>query len=337
MHKKTRVQSAKKVKQIQEEKNKQTEIVSNEKSKIKVYPRLRPLLKKELDINNKNCIKAVDPNTVYVLDYSEISGGIGKMGLYFSFNSVFEENTTNEALYNETVKNTISSVVEGVNNSCVLAYGTTNAGKTYTMFGESDKNAGIIPRALNEFVILKESKNLNTIKLSAYFVEVYNETIRDLFEPSNNNPNNKLMVREDPNRGCVVQGVKEVEIQNIKEIYKLILKGNSNRATDSTSDNANSSRSHAILVVNVENSHTNNSTGFKEPVFSKYAFCDLAGSEKSIVGSDKKSNNKLNMESKNINRSLLYLGQCIHYLAESGNKKSGTNSFIPWRESILTR
>jgi hypothetical protein len=333
MHKKTRVQSAKKVKQLQEEKNKQLEVVSSEKSKIKVYARLRPLLKKELEINNKNCIKVVDPSTVYVLDYNEISGGVAKKGTYFSFNGAFEESTTNEALYNETIKNSITGVVEGLGNSCVMAYGTTNAGKTYTTFGESDKNAGIIPRALNEFVLLKESKSLSKIKLSAYFVEIYNETLKDLFEPTNNN---KLMVREDPNRGSIIQGVKEVEILNIKDIYKLILKGNSNRATDSTSDNANSSRSHAILVIQVENSNTNSNTGFLEPVYSKYAFCDLAGAEKSIVGSDNKSSSKLNIESKNINRSLLYLGKCIHYLADTSNKKSG-NNFIPWRESILTR
>lgn len=340
LHKKTRVQSAKKVKEIQQQKKEeQLDKQSKNKSNIKVFTRLRQLNKKEQDINEIESMKIVDTNTLYVMDYNEISGGKGK-GTYFSFTGVYDKTIQNEEIYNVTTKPYISSILEGVCNGCVFAYGPTGTGKTFTMLGEGNQNAGVIPRALNDIILFRENKPLGTLKITISFVEIYMEAVRDLLEKKNNNSNNKILVREDPNKGCTLTGVPEVEINNIKEIYKLLLQGESNRTTDSTTENSASSRSHALFIVYVENASQNNNTGVKETKFTKYVFADLAGSEKSMVSSESSNKNKNNkmklnsLEGGNINRSLLYLGRCIQALVEVGQ---GGKGFIPWRESILTR
>jgi kinesin family protein 18/19 len=64
----------------------------------------------------------------------------------------------------------------------------------------------------------------------------------------------------------------------------------------------------------------------------KFVLVDLAGSER--VSNTNTSGIRL-LESGNINKSLLALGNCINCLVDSNNK--GKKSFIPWRSSKLTR
>lgn len=61
---------------------------------------------------------------------------------------------------------------------CVMAYGQTSSGKTYTMKGTED-NQGIIPLALRSlFKTIEENKLLAEIRIS--YLEIYNENIIDL-------------------------------------------------------------------------------------------------------------------------------------------------------------
>lgn len=85
-----------------------------------------------------------------------------------------------------------------------------------------------------------------------------------------------------------------------------------------------SSRSHAVLRINVEIIKD------KQKINSKLFIIDLAGSEK--LNSE---NAVRKTEGVNINKSLLTLGNCINALAEN-SKKPGV-SHIPYRDSKLTR
>lgn len=340
LHKKTRVQSAKKVKEMsQQRKEAQIEKSLKTKSNIKVYARIRPLINKEEEINKVESMKFVDSNTLYVLDYDEISGGKGGKGTYFSYTGVYDKSTNNENLYFNTTKGILSSVLEGVCNGCVFAYGPSGSGKTFTMIGEGDTNAGVIARALNDMFLMKESKPPGAIKIKVSFIEIYNEILKDLLNKNNNSTSNKIVVREDPNKGCVVSGADEIEVTNIKDLYKLLLKGNSSRTTDSTSSNILSSRSHAVFIAYIENSIANKDTGLKEAKFSKLLLVDLAGSEKGMNlitsnSKEKQDKSKVNIESANINKSLLCLNRCLDGLVEVGQLGPG---YIPWRDSLLTR
>lgn len=88
----------------------------------------------------------------------------------------------------QVVKPMIVSVLDG-HNLCILAYGQTSSGKTYTMEGTSSL-PGLSLRTLRElFLIAKEKLNNGgfafSMQLSLY--EIYNDSIRDLLaDPKEN-------------------------------------------------------------------------------------------------------------------------------------------------------
>lgn len=56
-------------------------------------------------------------------------------------------------------------------------------------------------------------------KCTCSFLELYNEQISDLLEPSSTN----LQMREDLNKGVYVEGLLEVEVQNVQDVLHLLL------------------------------------------------------------------------------------------------------------------
>jgi hypothetical protein len=92
------------------------------------------------------------------------------------------------------------------------------------------------------------------------------------------------------------------------------------RATEETSANTTSSRSHAILSIILKNKSNDN-------IYSKLAFIDLAGSER---GSDVIDNSKdIKKDGAKINLSLLALKECIRAIDDERNHK-------PFRGSKMT-
>ena len=59
------------------------------------------------------------------------------------------------------------------------------------------------------------------------------------------------MLLEDPEKGIIVSGLSEFEIEDFSSLYELILKGNKHRKLGNTNLNEYSSRSHAILSFSV--------------------------------------------------------------------------------------
>ena len=70
--------------------------------------------------------------------------------LSYSFDYVFEPESCQRSIYEETTKELVKKFISGCNGT-VFAYGQTGSGKTYTMFGdeENGKN-GIIPQAIRD-------------------------------------------------------------------------------------------------------------------------------------------------------------------------------------------
>lgn len=80
------------------------------------------------------------------------------------------------------------------------------------------------------------------------YVEIYNESIRDLLVTgSKDSPYTYLELRDDPNRGVVMAGVLEVKAVNLHMVMNLLHQGNRRRTTESTNVNVTSSRSHAVF------------------------------------------------------------------------------------------
>ncbi|KAK7863259.1 hypothetical protein R5R35_001467 [Gryllus longicercus] len=158
------------------------------------------------------------------------------------------------------------------------------------------------------------------------YLEIYNENIRDLLNPSSG----FLELREDPRgRSIQVAGLSELSTQSTEEVMVLLQKGNRARTVEPTAANRTSSRSHALLSVTVR--HATPLAGgerMRTRVRQGRLFMiDLAGSERA---SQTKNRGKRLQEGAHINRSLLALGNCINAL-------SGGARYVNYRDSKLTR
>jgi kinesin family protein 18/19 len=108
----------------------------------------------------------------------------------------------------------------------------------------------------------------------------------------------------------------------------IIVRGNEYRTISPTEANATSSRSHAVLQINVASRDRNASVN--EPhTMATLSIIDLAGSERASVT---KNRGARLTEGANINKSLLALGSCINALCDARKR-----NHIPYRNSKLTR
>ena len=315
---------------------------------ILVAIRCRPLNEKEKETSNKKTIKILN-NKLIILKDPNIINNINNnrsKEISMTFDYIFDENETQENIFNSTTKFLIEGVVNGF-NATIFTYGATGAGKTYTMFG-NEKNPGIIYLTLKELFNKIHSYFNREYTVKLWYLEIYNENIRDLLYNNNNNnnpywngnnnnfycDNNYLDLREDQNKGIIINGITEIKAKSSEDILNILKKGNKNRTTESTNANETSSRSHAILQINVSYKEKNSGIEY-EIKYGKLSLIDLAGSERASVTLNR--GNRL-IEGGNINKSLLSLGNCINALYEANEKGNKNNKYhIPYRDSKLTR
>lgn len=208
-------------------------------------------------------------------------------------------------------------------NTTVFAYGATGSGKTYTMVG-TPSDPGLMVLSLQK--IFQDKARINTdedFDVSCSYLEVYNEVIYDLLVKVSG----PLELREDPDQGVCVAGLRSVTVETAEEIMELLEEGNKRRKTESTEANATSSRSHAVLEITVKRTPRNH---YKvQQMKAKLSLVDLAGSERAAETNN--AGQKLR-DGANINRSLLALANCINALG-----KQARNVYVPYRNSKLTR
>lgn len=244
----------------------------------------------------------------------------------FGFDRVFDDNTTQADVYEATTKNLLDSVMDGY-NATVFAYGATGCGKTHTITGTAQQ-PGIIFLTMQElFEKVDEVQAEKESEITLSYLEIYNEQIRDLLNPGAGGKQG-LMLREDANQAVSVAGLSSHNPQNVQEVMDMVIRGNGNRTQSPTEANATSSRSHAVLQVNISLKDRNAS--INEPVtMATLSIIDLAGSERA---SATKNRGERLMEGANINKSLLALGSCINALCDPRKK-----NHVPYRNSKLTR
>jgi kinesin family member 18/19 len=164
----------------------------------------------------------------------------------YAFDTVFDRDAGQIEIFNNTTKFLIEGIIEGF-NATVFAYGATGAGKTYTMIGAQD-NPGLMFLTINElFARVAETQSDNKYQIKVSFLEIYNETIRDLLIISND----ILDLREDAEQGIHVAGLSVIDVDSPQEVMDLLFFGNGNRTQEATNANATSSRSHAVLEIQI--------------------------------------------------------------------------------------
>ncbi|XP_016105349.1 kinesin-like protein KIF1A isoform X3 [Sinocyclocheilus grahami] len=224
-------------------------------------------------------------------------------------------------------------------NVCIFAYGQTGAGKSYTMMGKQEKDQeGIIPLLCEDLFTKITDNNDNSMSYSVEvsYMEIYCERVRDLLNPKNKG---NLRVREHPLMGPYVEDLSKLAVTSYNDIQDLMDSGNKARTVAATNMNETSSRSHAVFnIIFTQKRHDSDTENTSEKV-SKISLVDLAGSERADSTGAKGTRLK---EGANINKSLTTLGKVISALAEvdsapnKNKKKKKVESFIPYRDSVLT-
>lgn len=246
----------------------------------------------------------------------------------FVFDQLYDEEAKQMEVYTGTTSALLDSVLDGFNGT-VFAYGATGCGKTYTVSG-SPEEPGIIFLAMQDlFRKIEELKDTRKFEISLSYLEIYNESIRDLLQPETSPK--KLVIRENGESGISVANLSHHNPQSVEDVMDLVIKGNMNRTTSATDANETSSRSHAVLQINIMQSNRSAEITSKH-TFAKLSIIDLAGSER--AASTKNRGERLH-EGANINRSLLALGNCINALCISDGTRRTCH--VPYRDSKLTR
>nr|XP_014424306.1 chromosome-associated kinesin KIF4A isoform X1 [Pelodiscus sinensis] len=288
---------------------------------VRVALRCRPLVPKEISEGCQMCLS-------FVPDEPQVIVGNDKS---FTYDFVFDPSAEQEEVFKTSVAPLIRGIFKGY-NATVLAYGQTGSGKTYSMGGtytadqEHEPIVGVIPRVIKLLFQEKEQRLEWEFTLKVSYLEIYNEDILDLLSPSRER-SSQISIREDPKEGIKIIGLTERDVACAQDTVLCLEQGNNSRTVASTAMNSQSSRSHAIFTISVEQrkkSDKNNS--FR----CKLHLVDLAGSERQKK--TKAEGDRLK-EGININRGLLCLGNVISALGDE-NKKGG---FVPYRDSKLTR
>ncbi|KAK4490381.1 hypothetical protein RD792_001057 [Penstemon davidsonii] len=323
---------------------------------VKVAVNIRPLIGDEKLEGCKDCVTIVPGK-------SQVQIGTHS----FTFDHVYgSTGSPSTAMYEECVSPLVDGLFQGY-NATVLAYGQTGSGKTYTM-GTSIKDVGyqtgIIPRVMNALFSKIETLKHDEIEFQLHvsFIEIHKEEVRDLLDPSLANRqdimaanggkvNNvsslggkpPIQIRETSNGVITLAGSTEFSVKTLKEMADCLEQGSLSRATGSTNMNNQSSRSHAIFTITMEQirrRHCNDANNLNEECMTpeeeylcaKLHLVDLAGSERAKrTGSD----GLRFKEGVHINKGLLALGNVISALGDEKKRKESLH--VPYRDSKLTR
>ncbi|XAR72869.1 Plus-end-directed kinesin ATPase [Bertholletia excelsa] len=295
---------------------------------VQVLIRIRPLNSMERSTSGYNrCLKQESAQCITWLGQPETR---------FTFDHVACETIDQETLFRMVGLPMVENCLSGY-NSCMFAYGQTGSGKTFTMLGEIDEleikaspNRGMTPRMF-EFLFARiraeeESRRDErlTYNCKCSFLEIYNEQISDLLDPSSTN----LLLREDTKKEVYVENLTEFEVHTVSDILKLLSQGSSNRKVAATNMNRESSRSHSVFTCVIESRWEKDATSNLR--FARLNLVDLAGSERQKSSGAEGERLK---EAANINKSLSTLGHVIMVLVDVA---SGKPRHVPYRDSRLT-
>ncbi|KAF6843711.1 kinesin family protein [Colletotrichum musicola] len=280
-----------------------------------------------IKVMDEHCLVFDPPedNPVHRFGRSVVPNGKKVKDQKFMFDRIFDDNATQNDVYEGTTKQLLDSVLDGY-NATVFAYGATGCGKTHTITGTA-QHPGIIFLTMQElFEKISERSQDKTTEVTLSYLEIYNETIRDLLVPGGSKQG--LMLREDSNQAVSVAGLTSHHPKDVQEVMDMIVQGNEWRTVSPTEANATSSRSHAVLQINV--AQKDRTASVNEPhTMATLSIIDLAGSERA---SATKNRGERLLEGANINKSLLALGSCINALCDPRKR-----NHVPYRNSKLTR
>ncbi|XP_022735456.1 kinesin-like protein KIN-12F [Durio zibethinus] len=314
-------------KEIAESEGKNGELWNLDPS-VRVVVRIRPINGEE---------KEVDP-TVRKVSSDSLSVGDRK----FTFDSVLDLNSNQEDVFQLIGVPLVKDALTGYNTS-ILSYGQTGSGKTYTMWGPPSamvedpsprSHQGIVPRIFRMLFseIQREQENPDGKQINyqcrCSFLEIYNEQIGDLLDPTQRN----LEVKDDKKNGLYVENLTEEYVSSYEDVTQILIKGLSSRKVGTTTVNSKSSRSHIVFTFIIESWCKGvSSKCFSSSKTSRISLIDLAGLDRNKLEDVGRQHVQ---EDKNVRKSLSQLGYLGNTLAEETQPEKPEDS--PCGGSCLT-
>jgi kinesin family protein C1 len=305
-------------------------LVQELRGNIRVFARVRPFLPGDgydlsKEMPDSSILTRSDMNSLRISTMQKTPAGDDKIENHeFQFDKVFGPSTTQDYLFNE-VAEFVQSALDGY-QVCLFSYGQTGSGKTHTMNGSGEGSMrGIIPRAMEQVGAYKKELQEKGWQyfMEVSFLEIYNETIRDLLRPANQ-PEGKHDIKKDMQGNVTVTELTRmpVDAEDFNQIMSIMELAAQHRSTSTTLMNDRSSRSHAVFTLHLR--AVNPQQGIE--LNGALNLVDLAGSERvdrsGVSGQDFK-------ETVAINKSLSSLADVFSALASK-------QPHVPFRNSKLT-
>jgi len=306
--------------ECQSERRRLHNLIQELRGNVRVFARIRPFLPGDgVDDDAKACIiPNSDTSLKLLLD------GKKSQEYQFNFDRVFAPSVGQEAVFME-VSEFVQSALDGY-NVCLFSYGQTGSGKTHTMQGTgSGQMRGIIPRAIEQVGDYKEllEKDGWNYEMKVSFLEIYNETIRDLLrENTSDMLKHEIKVGSDGRRYVSDLTLTPLEPKDTDAVDSIMRLAAKHRSVGSTEMNATSSRSHSVFALHLTAFHPEQRKALKGTL----SLVDLAGSERLDRSGATGDRAK---EAMAINKSLSSLTDVF---AAIGKK----SKHIPFRNSKLT-
>ncbi|XP_019460523.1 PREDICTED: kinesin-like protein KIN-12F isoform X1 [Lupinus angustifolius] len=294
---------------------------------VKVVVRIRPSNTGEREGNQT--VKKVSSGTLCVGDRQ------------FTFDSVFDSNSNQEDIFQTVGVPLVKNAIAGYNTS-VLSYGQSGSGKTYTMWGPPSamfeepslqSHKGVVPRIFQMlFSELEREQQMSEGKQFNYqcrccFLEIYNEQIGDLLDPTQRN----LEMKDGSKHALCIDNLTEEYVTSYDDVTQILIKGLSSRKVGATTLNSKSSRSHIIFTFVIESWCKGiSSSGFSSSKTSRINLIDLAGLDRNKVDDAGRQHLRENI---NVKKSLSQLGHLVDTLTKK--TQSGKAEQIPNGNSCL--
>ncbi|XP_076339669.1 kinesin-like protein KIF13A isoform X2 [Tachypleus tridentatus] len=304
--------------------------------KVKVAVRVRPLNRREIELETQCVVEMKDDQTILhhpTCSKAESHRKIKTFAFdhcFWSYKDTDPCYANQRDVYQHLGSDILHNAFQGY-NACIFAYGQTGSGKSYTMMG-LEENRGLIPRLCDDLFgrIASNTNPSLSYKVEVSYMEIYNEKVHDLLDPKETRQH--LKVREHNILGPYVDGLSTLAVSSFQDISCLMTEGNKSRTVAATNMNSESSRSHAVFNITLTCSLTDVQSGVTGEKVSKMSLVDLAGSERAVKSGAVGERLK---EGSNINKSLTTLGLVISKLADQSSGKA-KDKFVPYRDSVLT-
>jgi hypothetical protein len=313
-------------------------VAVDNKENIKVIVRIRPKIEREYD---QGIYLKVDGNSIITSHKSD--------NKQYTFDYIATEESSQSEIFDHCARGICDSTLQGYNGT-IFVYGQTGAGKTFTLLGpkfsstsnvgskessessynryiykKEEENKGVLPRVIDYLFEKSKQMDNSTVTFSCSFLEIYQESISDLLDSSTN----KHISIRDLSDSVIVEGLSKIMVTSAEEALNLVSRGIKVRHVGATKMNDESSRSHAVFSIYIENKQKTLGGKFKTKK-SVFHLIDLAGSERQKTTEAFGERLK---EAGKINKSLMQLGHVIKSLLDLAE---GKKCHIHYRDSKLT-